>query len=100
MASYLKAEVLKAFAITSSAFYWPFFFADGEPSDYVHDSSRENDTFVVDEISGVTMDYVAYNFIQEDNFTQVDVDWASKLIEVRAIDQRGKQLAHSTLKLA
>jgi len=29
---------LKAFSITSSAFYWPFPFADGNPGDYVHDS--------------------------------------------------------------
>ena len=27
---------IKAFSITSSAFYWPFFFADGEPSSFVH----------------------------------------------------------------
>src|SRR3546814_10988294 len=32
------AQKLKAFSITSSAFYWPFPFAAGEPSSYVHDS--------------------------------------------------------------
>ena len=43
------AEELKAFSVTSSAFYWPFPFADGELSDYVHDSRAkcQKDTFTI-----------------------------------------------------
>ena len=45
------AESLKAFSVTSSALYWPFPFADGEPSAYVHDSTRpkQKDTSRSDE---------------------------------------------------
>jgi len=32
------AKDLKAFSVTSSAFYWPFPFADGDPNSYVHNS--------------------------------------------------------------
>jgi len=33
------AERLRAFSVTSSSFYWPFPFADGDPNLYVHDST-------------------------------------------------------------
>ena len=36
-----EAEQIKMFLVTSSPFYWPFPFADGEPSDFVHDSHAE-----------------------------------------------------------
>lgn len=67
------AKKLKAFSVTSSAFYWPFPFADGAASDYVHDSTAkgQEDTF---NIGGVLkMDYVASHFTQDDNFCRVDV---------------------------
>ncbi len=35
------AKKLKAFNVTSSAFYWPFPFAVGDPNNYVHDSTQE-----------------------------------------------------------
>ena len=91
---------LKAFSITSSAFYWPFWFADGEPSNYVHDSRKQDDTFVVDESANIKMDYKAYNFTQKDNFCRVDVNWANRKLEVIAIDSKGKQIEKSSLKLA
>ena len=94
------ARTLKAFSITSSAFYWPFWFADGEPSHFVHDSKSQNDTFVISTGPKVTMDYKAYNFTQKDNFCQIDVDWANRKIEVQTIDQKGKLIVSSTLKLA
>ncbi len=96
------AEKLKAFSITSSAFYWPFWFADGEPSNFVHDSKKQKDTFKfkTDNIGKIEMDYKAWNFTQKDNFSQVDVDWSNKKIEVRAIDQNGSPIVKSTLKLA
>ncbi|MDR4507745.1 MAG: alkaline phosphatase family protein [Candidatus Brocadiaceae bacterium] len=95
------ASKLKAFSITSSAFYWPFWFADGEPSDYVHDSKdkRQLDTFVINESEGTIMDYKARNFIQKDNFCQVNVDWQNKKILVRAIGQKGELMCESTLDL-
>ncbi|ODS33054.1 MAG: hypothetical protein SCARUB_01816 [Candidatus Scalindua rubra] len=94
------AEKLKAYSITSSAFYWPFWFADGEPSNFVHDSKQQNDTFVIDNAGKIKMDYTAMNFTQKDNFCQVDVDLPNNRIEVRAIDQKGKLIVKSMLKLA
>jgi len=91
---------LKAFSITSSAFYWPFWFADGEPSNYVHDSRKQNDTFVIDESANIKMDYKAYNFTQKDNFCRLDVDWVNRKMQVMAIDRKGKPIEKSTLKLA
>jgi alkaline phosphatase D len=93
-----EAENIKAFSITSSAFYWPFWFADGEPSNYVHDSKKQNDTFDID--GKIKMDYEAYNFTQKDNFCQVDVNDSSRWIEVRTIDREGKQIVKSKLELA
>jgi len=98
-----QAKALRAFSITSSAFYWPFPFADGEPSDYVHNSVKQNDTFVVDPtpLTGqITMDYKAENFVQDDNFCQVDVDWKKKIIELRTIGQKGNLIVRSILILA
>ena len=93
-------EKLKAFSVTSSAFYWPFWFADGEPSNYVHNSRRQNDRFVVDESAKIVMNYKAYNFTQKDNFCRVDVDWRNRRMEVMAIDRKGKQIEKATMKLA
>jgi alkaline phosphatase D len=93
-------EKLKAFSVTSPAFYWPFWFADGEPSNYVHNSRRQKDTFVIDKAANIKMDYKAYNFTQKDNFCRMDVDWANRKMEVIAIDRKGQQIERSTLKLA
>ena len=95
-----EADKLKAFSITSSAFYWPFWFADGEPSNFVHDSKQQKDTFIIDDKEKIKMDYTAMDFTQKDNFCQVDVDWPSKKIEVRSIDQKGSPIVKSTLELA
>lgn len=88
---------LSAYSITSSAFYWPYPFSDGNPLDYVHDSDTENDNF---EISlNWKMKYKAWNFQQDDNFSQVDVDWNSKKIIVRTFDKDGEKLDLSELNL-
>ena len=86
------AESLKAFSVTSSAFYWPFPFADGEPSDYVHDSTdqRTKDTF--DLSNNITMDYTAFGFTQEDNFCRIDIDKAQATLTVRVYDWEGKRI--------
>ena len=85
-----NAENLRAFSITSSAFYWPFPFADGEPSDYVHDSKKkgQEDTFQVSD--DVAMNYRAWNFTQEDNFCRIDVDRQHSELRVRVYDTAGK----------
>ncbi len=93
-------KALKAFSITSSAFYWPFWFADGEPSHYVHDSKKEGDTFEIDAARGIQMDYRAGSFTQKDNFCQIDVDWPQRKIGVRAFGKRGDLILSSTLNLA
>lgn len=97
-----EAASLKAYSVVSSAFYWPFWFADGEPANYVHDSKKQNDTFVVDEQNGITMDYVAENFTQKDNFCRVDIDWSKKKMDVLPIDKNGQDIAgkKSVLKFA
>ena len=84
------ARRLKAFSVTSSAFYWPFFFADGEPSDYVHNSqdAATPDTFDVN--GQVVMDYTAKSFTQEDNFCRIDVDRAAKQLTVSVFDSDGE----------
>ena len=87
-----EAEKLKAFSVTSSAFYWPFPFADGDPSEFVHNSTKpdQKDTFELSD--GITMDYESHNFIQENNFTQVEADWAGKKLKVRVFDTHGLPL--------
>ena len=84
-----EAERLKAFSVTSSAFYWPFPFADGEPSDYVHDSraAKQKDSFGFG--NGLTLDYKAWNFTQIDNFCRVEIDRAKAEIVVRVFDTEG-----------
>ena len=80
---------LSSFSITSSAFYWPFPFADGEPSDYVHDSRAKGQEDSFDIGNGVKMDYVAWNFTQEDNFCRIDVSRAEHSIRVMPYDKEG-----------
>lgn len=84
-----KAEKIKAFSITSSAFYWPFPFADGDPSNYVHDSRdiRQKDTFNF--ASGLSMDYTAEGFTQDDNFCHVSVNRDKHQIKVTAFNKEG-----------
>lgn len=89
-----EAERIKAFSVTSSAFYWPFPFADGEPSDFVHDSKApgQEDTFEFELSDGrrAAMDYRARNFSQEDNFSHLTVDRASHSLRVRVLDRKGR----------
>lgn len=87
------AAQLKAFSITSSAFYWPFPFADGDPSGYVHDSRApgQEDTFVIN-AANISLDYKAFAFTQEDNFCRVDVDHAAHQLRVVPYGDEGEQL--------
>lgn len=89
-----EAEQIRAFSVTSSAFYWPFPFADGEPSDFVHDSAAEGqeDTFRFRDARGrdLSMDYRAWNFSQEDNFSHIAVDRDSGELRVTVYDKRGQ----------
>jgi alkaline phosphatase D len=82
---------LKAFSVTSSAFYWPFPFADGDPNSYVHDSRDPNqsDPFPVDGTDAV-MHYESFGYTQDDNFTRLDLDKASSTLTVRVFDRDGK----------
>ena len=88
------AERLRAASVTSSAFYWPFPFANGNPADYVHDSQDPGtrDTFDVTRNGGITMDYKAWNFTQEDNFCRVDVDQAAQRLRVHVFNWRGDRI--------
>ena len=86
-------ERLRAFSVVSSAFYWPFPFADGDPSEFVHDSqdARTPDTFQIDD--GVTMDYRAWNFSQEDNFCRVTAVRDRHALVVEVLGRDGKPIA-------
>lgn len=84
---------IKAFAVTSSAFYWPFPFADGDPANYVHDSTArdQEDTFPIDDEAGITMDYQAFNFTQEDNYCRLTIE-PPNVLRVQTLDVTGKPL--------
>ncbi|MCR9141039.1 MAG: alkaline phosphatase family protein [bacterium] len=87
MSFHSKGEVLpiKAYSITSSAFYWPFPFSDGDPNTFVHNSALEDDDF---EFGDCTMRYTCSLFEQEDNFTRIDVDETALTVSV--IDRKGE----------
>jgi alkaline phosphatase D len=91
---------IKTFSITSSAFYWPFPFADGDASDFVHDSANpmQEDTFPIDKQKKLTMDYKAWNFTQVDNYCRVNIDRDRHQIKVRAFNYNGKPVVEDTLK--
>jgi len=80
---------LRALCVTSSAFYWPWPFADGDPLSFVHDSTKEGDDFAVND--SVVMSYRARNFNQEDNFTRIDVTEDTLTVRVRGRDGRALQ---------
>jgi alkaline phosphatase D len=77
-----------AYDITSSAFYWPFPFADGDPNSYVHDSkaSGQTDGFP---ISGGEMNYRSWGFTQQDNYCRIDIDRQGHEMQVRYYDRDG-----------
>jgi alkaline phosphatase D len=89
-------SALKAYSIVSSAFYWPFSFADGDPAGYVHDSrdARTKDPFKLADGLG-TMHYQAWGFTQDDNFCRLDVDPAAAELAVQAFDWDGGPIARS-----
>lgn len=86
-----RAENLKAFAITSSAFYWPFPFADGSPAGYVQNSLKQGDSFKLSD-KKIKMDYEAYSFTQDDNFCRVDMNWDKRELVVTAFGKDGQVL--------
>ena len=87
-----RALNLRAFSVTSSAFYWPFPFADGDPANYVHDSTApgQEDTFLLS--NGVTMDYKAWNFTQEDNYCRITLDRTTSTLHVTTFDASGQTI--------
>ena len=85
---------LIAYDITSSAFYWPFPFADGDPNNYVHDS-KDSEQYDVFPYRGGVMHYTAWAFTQEDNFCRIDIDRTTGELVVRYYDRGGDPLAVS-----
>ncbi|WAS92006.1 alkaline phosphatase D family protein [Nannocystis punicea] len=83
------SEALRAYSLVSSAFYWPFPFADGDPAEFVHDSRdpRTPDTFEIR--PGVTMDYRAWNFCNDDNFARITAERASHTLTMELIGRDG-----------
>jgi len=89
---------LTAYSIVSSAFYWPFSFADGDPSGYVHDSqnAKTKDPFKLSGNLG-TMHYKAWGFTQDDNFCRLDVDPAGSELIVQPFDWDGQPISRTKL---
>jgi len=85
---------LTVYSITSSAFYWPFPFADGDPAGYVHDSqaAKTKDSFKISTAAG-TMNYKAWAFTQSDNFCRIDVDPIKNELIVQVFDAEGKPIS-------
>jgi len=83
-----KGNEMVAYDITSSAFYWPFPFADGDPNGYVHDSKlpEQQDGFP---IANGEMHYTAWAFTQEDNFCRIEIDQAGRRLSVTYYDRKG-----------
>ncbi len=92
------AAALKAFSVTSSAFYWPFPFADGDPNAYVHDSKAkgQEDPFPIPDANAV-MHYRAFGFTQKDNFCRLEVDRANATLTVRVYDRDGGAVKVTTV---
>lgn len=84
------AAGLRAYSIVSSAFYWPFPFADGDPNNFVH-NSRDPDQFDPFPIRGTnaTMHYKSFGYSQEDNFSRIDIDKAKATLTVRVFNKDG-----------
>jgi len=91
------AQTLKAFSVTSSAFYWPFPFADGDPNAYVHDSKAagQEDPFPIPE-TDVVMHYRAFGFTQKDNFCRLELDRERATLTVRVYDRGGMPVSVAT----
>jgi alkaline phosphatase D len=91
-----KTLPLKAFSITSSAFYWPFPIADGNPNSYVHDSRdpQQWDPFPIGD-SGITMHYRSFGYTQEDNFTRIDIDQTNHTLQVSVFDDEGEPITYT-----
>jgi alkaline phosphatase D len=91
------AGTLKAFSVTSSAFYWPFPFADGDPNAYVHDSKAagQEDPFPIPG-TDVVMHYRAFGFTQKDNFCRLEVDREKATLTVRVYDRDGMPVSVAT----
>lgn len=81
-----------AYDITSSAFYWPFPFADGDPNNYVHNSTKDDQLDPFPIADGGTMNYTAWGFTQEDNFCRIEIDKPGKALRVHHYDRAGKLL--------
>jgi len=82
---------LHLYDITSSAFYWPFPFADGDPNNYVHDS-RAPGQFDVFPLNDGEMHYTSWAYTQEDNFCRIYVDRPTSALTVQYFDRNGKLL--------
>ncbi|MBX3025923.1 alkaline phosphatase family protein [bacterium] len=82
---------LRAYDITSSAFYWPFPFADGDPNGYVHESRYPGQTDLFP-FTGGEMHYRAWAFTQEDNYCRIQIDRAASRLTVEYFDRNGQAI--------
>ncbi|TLF46134.1 alkaline phosphatase family protein [Halomonas urmiana] len=93
---------LVAYDVTSSALYWPFPFADGDPNGFVHDS-RADDQYDGFPLAGsdangqgaTEVHYRAWGFSQKDNFCRLELDKARQRLRVRVFDAHGQPVTVS-----
>ncbi|MEE3215643.1 MAG: alkaline phosphatase D family protein [Pseudomonadota bacterium] len=83
----------RLYDITSSALYWPFFWADGDPNGFVHDSrvAGQRDGFPLFD-GAMTLHYRAYGFYQQENFCRLEVDRQRHRLRVRVLDRDGHEV--------
>ncbi|MET0156275.1 MAG: alkaline phosphatase D family protein [Rickettsiales bacterium] len=84
---------LKSYSVTSSAFHWPFPFADGNPSDFVHNSKDPctPDSFFIGDNYG-HMDYESWGYAQDNNFCRLTVTPGTCELRAQFFDANGSPL--------
>ncbi len=91
-----KNTDIRCYSIVSSAYYWPFPFADGDPSTFVHDSAGADtpDAFPLSDTLG-EMNYTTWGFSQADNFSRLDIDDENNQLSVQFFNNDGEPLKTS-----
>ncbi|MAR74436.1 MULTISPECIES: alkaline phosphatase D family protein [unclassified Halomonas] len=86
-------EPRRLYDVTSSALYWPFFWADGDPNGFVHDSRLPGQVDGFPLFDGdVTLHYRAFGFYQQENFCRLELDRAHHRLRVKVIDRYGDEV--------
>jgi len=97
----IAGEKIHAWSVTSSPFYWPYTFINGETAKYIRNSVEENDSFDIYETllsnpqPGTalgTMNYQSWGYTQNNNFARVDIDAEKQHLKVQFFDTDGNPI--------